>query len=257
MNKLLKIQLIIGIVIIFSLILTTPQTIEMFKLLIGMALTILIVITIGFKISNKIPITIAPTLFFLDLLVVVAIKIKFIYFISTIGSVTVSTYTDYIVNYFVILIIGFIMSVLSVFVLSSTRKIIEVCARFNIDALPGRQMSIEVDYNSGVITEDEERDKKITLQKQVNLFFALDGVVNFITLSSTFGSIITGVTIVVRSLIETLQFNTTFVHNLKIYIIPMILEIFIFHFILMLLAKSVSIYIRKIMKENYLSINRY
>ncbi|MCL2067494.1 MAG: FHIPEP family type III secretion protein [Treponema sp.] len=81
-------------------------------------------------------------------------------------------------------------------------RISEVAARFSLDSMPARQMTIDTEYNSGTITEEESIVQKTTLQREFDFFVALDGVskfisggfivVIFITLVSIIGGIIIG-----------------------------------------------------------------
>ncbi len=84
-------------------------------------------------------------------------------------------------------------------------RVAEVAARFTLDALPGKQMAIDAEYNSGLITDDQARKKKAKLQKSVDFYGAMDGATKFvsgtvqvgivITLINVIGGIIVGVTI--------------------------------------------------------------
>jgi len=84
-------------------------------------------------------------------------------------------------------------------------RVAEVAARFTLDALPGKQMAIDAEYNSGLITDDQARKKKADLQKSVDFYGAMDGATKFvsgtvqvgivITLINVIGGIIVGVTI--------------------------------------------------------------
>ena len=84
-------------------------------------------------------------------------------------------------------------------------RVAEVAARFTLDALPGKQMAIDAEYNSGLITDDQARKKKSNLQKSVDFYGAMDGATKFvsgtvqvgivITLINVIGGIIVGVTI--------------------------------------------------------------
>lgn len=84
-------------------------------------------------------------------------------------------------------------------------RVAEVAARFTLDALPGKQMAIDAEYNSGLITDDQARNRKANLQKSVDFYGAMDGATKFvsgtvqvgivITLINVIGGIIVGVTI--------------------------------------------------------------
>jgi flagellar biosynthesis protein FlhA len=84
-------------------------------------------------------------------------------------------------------------------------RVAEVAARFTLDALPGKQMAIEAEYNSGAITEEEAARRKNDLEREVDFYGAMDGATKFvsgnvkvgilITFINIAGGIIVGVTI--------------------------------------------------------------
>ena len=84
-------------------------------------------------------------------------------------------------------------------------RVAEVAARFTLDALPGKQMAIEAEYNSGAITEEEAAKRKNDLEREVDFYGAMDGATKFvsgnvkvgilITVINIAGGIIVGVTI--------------------------------------------------------------
>jgi flagellar biosynthesis protein FlhA len=59
-------------------------------------------------------------------------------------------------------------------------RIAEVAARFTLDAMPGKQMAIDSDLSSGLITEDEARDRRKTLEAESNFFGSMDGASKFV-----------------------------------------------------------------------------
>ena len=59
-------------------------------------------------------------------------------------------------------------------------RVAEVGARFTLDAMPGKQMSIDADLNSGLITEDEARAKRERLQREADFFGSMDGASKFV-----------------------------------------------------------------------------
>lgn len=108
------------------------------------------------------------------------------------------------------LVIGFIIFVIIIAVqfiviTKGATRVAEVAARFTLDALPGKQMAIEAEYNSGAITEEESTKRKNELQRQVDFYGAMDGSSKFvsgnvkvgilITLINVVGGIVVGMTI--------------------------------------------------------------
>jgi flagellar biosynthesis protein FlhA len=75
-------------------------------------------------------------------------------------------------------------------------RVAEVAARFTLDALPGKQMAIEAEYNSGAITEEESSRRKTELEKEVDFYGAMDGASKFVSGNVKIGILITVINIV-------------------------------------------------------------
>ena len=84
-------------------------------------------------------------------------------------------------NYVVGLIIFIIITVVQFVVITSgAGRIAEVAARFTLDAMPGKQMSIDADFNAGLINEDEARLKRKNVQREADFYGAMDGASKFV-----------------------------------------------------------------------------
>lgn len=75
-------------------------------------------------------------------------------------------------------------------------RIAEVAARFALDAMPGKQMTIDADFNSGLISPEEAVQKREDLQRESNLFGSMDGAMKFVK-----GDTIAGIIIVIINII--------------------------------------------------------
>ena len=75
-------------------------------------------------------------------------------------------------------------------------RVAEVAARFTLDSLPGKQMAIEAEYNSGALTEAEATKKKNDLQKETDFYGAMDGASKFVSGNVKVGILITAINIV-------------------------------------------------------------
>ncbi|MCL1929293.1 MAG: flagellar biosynthesis protein FlhA [Treponema sp.] len=104
-----------------------------------------------------------------------------------------SSGTEGLVVGFVIFIV--IIAVQAVVITKGATRIAEVAARFTLDALPGKQMAIEAEYNSGAITEEESIARKNDLQREVDFYGAMDGASKFISGNVKVGILITVVNI--------------------------------------------------------------
>jgi flagellar biosynthesis protein FlhA len=89
-----------------------------------------------------------------------------------------------------------IIAVQLIVITKGTTRIAEVAARFTLDALPGKQMAIEAEYNSGLITEEEATRKKAAIQREADFYGAMDGASKFVSGNIKFGILITVIQIV-------------------------------------------------------------
>src|SRR6516225_1987619 len=96
-------------------------------------------------------------------------------------------------------------------------RISEVTARFTLDALPGKQMSIDSDLNAGLIDEATARRRRRELAGEAEFFGAMDGASRFTQRDAIASIIITGVNIVAGFLIGVLQHNMDLGHAIQTY----------------------------------------
>lgn len=100
-------------------------------------------------------------------------------------------------NYVVGAIVFIIITVIQFVVITSgAGRVSEVAARFTLDAMPGKQMSIDADFNSGLISEDEARERRRNLQREADFFGAMDGASKFVR-----GDAIAGIVIIIINVI--------------------------------------------------------
>lgn len=100
---------------------------------------------------------------------------------------------DYIVGAIVFIIITVIQFVV---ITNGAGRVAEVAARFTLDAMPGKQMSIDADFNSGLISEIEARERRRKLQREADFFGAMDGASKFVR-----GDAIAGIVIIIVNII--------------------------------------------------------
>ena len=77
-----------------------------------------------------------------------------------------------------------------------TGRIAEVAARFTLDGLPGKQLAIDAELNSGLITEEQARKRRREVEAEADFYGAMDGASRFVRGDALAGIVITGVNIV-------------------------------------------------------------
>lgn len=111
--------------------------------------------------------------------------------ISTIGEFVVSG------NYVVGLVVFFILIVVQyVVVTNGAQRVAEVAARFTLDSMPGKQMSIDADLNMGLIDEKQAKTRRENIEKEANFYGAMDGASKFVK-----GDAIAGIIIILINII--------------------------------------------------------
>ena len=98
----------------------------------------------------------------------------------------------------VIGVIIFIILILVQFMVinKGSERVAEVTARFTLDAMPGKQMAIDADLNTGAITDEEAKIRRDKIQEEASFFGSMDGAVKYVKGDATAGLIITVVNIV-------------------------------------------------------------
>jgi flagellar biosynthesis protein FlhA len=96
-------------------------------------------------------------------------------------------------------------------------RISEVTARFTLDALPGKQMSIDSDLNAGLIDESEARQRRKQLANEAEFYGAMDGASRFTQRDAVAAILITGINIIAGLLIGILQHGMDFRHAIETY----------------------------------------
>ncbi len=123
-------------------------------------------------------------------------------------------------NYVVGTVIFLILVIINFVVITKgAGRIAEVTARFTLDAMPGKQMSIDAEMNSGVITEAEALSKREKIQKDADFYGSMDGASKFVRGDAVAGIFITVVNIIGGILIGYFQKDMTIIGSLEKYTI--------------------------------------
>ena len=118
---------------------------------------------------------------------------------SDAAGIVIQSFGKFVVggNYAVGIIIFIIFIVINFVVITKgATRVAEVSARFTLDALPGKQMSIDAELNSGFITEEEARKKRTDLTKEVDFYGSMDGASKFVR-----GDVIAAIIIIIVNII--------------------------------------------------------
>ncbi len=104
-----------------------------------------------------------------------------------------------------IIIFAIILVVNFVVITKGSTRIAEVSARFTLDSMPGKQMAIDADLSSGLITEDQAKLRRKELEQESTFFGAMDGASKFVRGDAVAGLIIVAINAIGGILIGTIQ----------------------------------------------------
>lgn len=127
---------------------------------------------------------------------------------------------DFVVggNYIVGFIIFLILVVIQFIVITKgAERVAEVAARFTLDAMPGKQMSIDADLNAGLMNEEEARDARKKIRQEADFYGAMDGASKFVKGDAIAGIVITLINLVGGLVIGMIQMGLPVEDALQTY----------------------------------------
>jgi type III secretion protein V len=130
------------------------------------------------------------------------------------------TFGNFVVggNLVVGLVVFLILTIVQFVVITKgAERVAEVGARFSLDAMPGKQMSIDGDLRANVIDMDEAKRRRILVEKESQLYGSMDGAMKFVKGDAIAGLIIVAVNLLGGILIGTLQKGLTAAEAMKTY----------------------------------------
>ena len=123
-------------------------------------------------------------------------------------------------NYVVGVVVFVILVIIQFVVITNgAGRISEVAARFTLDAMPGKQMAIDADLNSGLIKEEDARERRKKIQREADFYGTMDGASKFVRGDAVAGLIITVINIIAGIIIGVMQQGRTLADSAGIYTI--------------------------------------
>ncbi|MEO1174010.1 MAG: flagellar biosynthesis protein FlhA, partial [Myxococcota bacterium] len=165
---------------------------------------------IAIYISSPLKLSAYPTILLITTLFRLALNVsttRLILLQADAGEV-VESFGTFVVrgNFVVGAVIFLIITIIQFLVIAKgSERVAEVAARFTLDAMPGKQMSIDADLRAGAFDLDEARKKRQELNRESQLFGSMDGAMKFVKGDSIAGLIITAINIVAGIIIGILM----------------------------------------------------
>ena len=134
--------------------------------------------------------------------------------IETFGQFVVSG--NFVVGFIIFIILVVIQFIV---IIKGSGRISEVAARFTLDAMPGKQMAIDADLNSGILNENDARQRRENISREAEFYGAMDGASKFVKGDAIAGLLINGINIIGGFIIGVAQKGMTFTEALQHYTI--------------------------------------
>ena len=193
----------LGIVGILCVMLI-PLPTFILDLLLSMNITLgLVILLVGMYITRPLELSSFPSILLLTTLFRLSLNVASTRLIllhgnegTTAAGKVIHAFGSFVVggNYVVGIIVFLILVLINFLVIvKGAGRIAEVAARFTLDAMPGKQMSIDADLNAGLIDENEAKERRSVLARESEYYGAMDGANKFVKGDAIAGIVITAI----------------------------------------------------------------
>lgn len=202
-------------IVVIIMMIIVPVSPVVIDSLIAINLTVsLSLLMVSLYISKAVHLSVFPSILLITTLFRLGIEIaatKQILLKANAGEVIFAFGEIVVGGSFVVGIIVFLIITIVQFIVvtKGAERVAEVAARFTLDAMPGKQMSIDADMRSGIIDSTQARRLRLALQKESQLYGAMDGAMKFVK-----GDVIAGIVIAVINIIGGLVIGIWY-HNMS------------------------------------------
>ena len=198
------------LVIILLLMIPMPPALVDVAIVVNMAISMMILV-ITMTIREPLELSIFPSLLLITTLFRLGINVSTTRNILTRGGSSgaiIKAFGDFVVqgNVVVGLIIYLIIVLMQFIVITKgAERVSEVAARFKLDAMPGKQMAIDADLSSGMITEKQARERRQKIQTESDFYGSMDGATKIVKGDGVMSLITTAINLVGGSIIGIIQ----------------------------------------------------
>lgn len=209
------------ILIVIMMIIPLPPLLLDFLLTLNLSFSLALLL-ISIYVKEAIEISVFPSILLFATLFRLSLSISAtrLILLSGYAGEVINAFGRFVVggNYIVGLVIFLILIIIQFLVITNgTQRVAEVAARFTLDAMPGKQMSIDADLNAGLITEEEARNRRKQIEQEADFYGAMDGASKFVRGDAIAAIIITAVNFLGGWMIGVLQRGMDFRGALEAY----------------------------------------
>ena len=157
-------------------------------------------------------------------------------------------------NYVVGLIVFTILVIVNFVVITrGATRVAEVSARFALDSMPGKQMAIDADLNSGLISEEQARDRRQELEDSSDFYGSMDGASKFVRGDAIAGILITLINVVAGLIIGTLQHGMPLAEAARVFTVLTVGDGLVSQIPALILSTGAGILVTRTQTETHIS----
>lgn len=202
------------ILIVAMLIIPLPTWLLSFLIIINITLSLIVLLT-AMNMKEALDFAIFPSVILLLTLFRLGLSISTTRAILTEGDAgdVVDTFGNFVTggNIVVGLVIFALLVIIQFLVITKgSERVAEVAARFTLDAMPGKQMSIDADLNAGMISEKEARERRAKVSGEADFYGAMDGATKFVKGDAIASIIMVFINLIVGMVIGMMQLGLEF-----------------------------------------------
>jgi type III secretion protein V len=242
------------VTILSMLIIPVPPFLLDLLLVLNMSISVLLLL-LAIYIPNALHIASFPSLLLITTLFRLALNVsstRLILLTAEAGEV-IKAFGDFVVrgNLVVGIVMFLILTIINFLVITKgAERVAEVAARFTLDAMPGKQMSIDADLRAGAFDMDEARKKRNDLGRESQLFGSMDGAMKFVKGDSIAGLIITAINVIAGIIIGTTMLNMTAGDALEVFAILTIGDGLVSQIPALLIAITAGLIVTRVASED-------
>ena len=248
------------IAIILMIIIPLPVFLLDLMLIINIAISIIILLTTMY-IKEALEFSVFPSLLLITTLFRLSLNVSSTRLILTnsgnAGAV-IATFGNFVLQGNAV--VGFIIFLIIVLVqfiviTKGAERVAEVTARFTLDAMPGKQMAIDADLSSGIITEQEARIRRSNVQREADFYGAMDGATKFVKGDAIMSIVITAINFIGGVIIGMVQGGATFTEVLQTYSIATVGDGLVSQIPALLISTATSMIVTRSASESSLNVD--
>lgn len=220
--KVRDLSVLIGVIlIIMMLVIPLPGGVLSVLILVNITIS-LIVILVAMNTTEVLQFSVFPTLLLLVTLFRLGLNVSTTRAILSEGDAggVVETFGSFVIggNPLVGFVVFIILVIINFLVITKgSERVSEVAARFSLDSMPGKQMSVDADLNAGLITEQESKERRKKIEREADFHGSMDGASKFVKGDAIAGIIIVIINIVVGIIIGMLQMGLSLNESVELF----------------------------------------